>query len=49
MMRAPATGLVRDEPPPGRPPPAMFTRLVGTYCAPGLAKLPVSSHSSFSR
>lgn len=49
MMRAPATGLVRDDPSPLTPPPAMLTRLVGTYWEPGVAKLPVSSQRSFSR
>ncbi len=49
MMRAPATGLVRDDPFPRRPPPARFTKVVGTYWAPGMPRLPVSSHRSFSR
>ena len=49
MMRAPATGLRRDDPLPLSPDPASDTIVDGTYCAPGMPKLPVSSQTSFSR
>ena len=48
-MGAPTTGD-RRPPPPEAPflPPVRLTSDVGMYCAPGLAKLPVRIHTSFS-
>jgi hypothetical protein len=50
MMRAPTTGLTGGSL-PASPLPlrASATTEDGTYWAPGLARLPVRSHKSFSR
>ena len=48
-VRRPASAAHRTTVDAEPPPPTRFTMLVGTYWPPGLAKLPVSSHSSFSR
>ena len=49
MIRAPATGLVREEPLPLKPDPARLTMLDGTYCPPGIAKLPGEQPDAASR
>ena len=49
MILAPATGEVFSVLPPSSIPRTRATRLVGAYCAPVFAKLPVRSHTSFSR